>query len=126
MVAGGPDWSLMLAQQQLVEIRTDFEQGWTTWDGTCRPLVRGLLSDFAFAIESTTSVAYVLVEFSVEQFPGVRFVRRFPPHGPGNHDSIAFMEDIECGLLDLQMRGVVDPPRGVIWTSFGYSQPEPR
>jgi len=84
------------------------------------PFIRNV-TDAEVLITGSGAERRIVVLFSYETFPGLRFGHRFRRE-PGRETSerIWLMEEIETGALDRMMQ---DPPApddaGVIWTTWG-------
>jgi hypothetical protein len=82
------------------------------------PLINGIADDFAVRIASAGEQANVVVLFSHEDWPGVRFGHRFPPPDKSDgYEEIWLMEEIETdGLGRLMARHPIPDADGIIWT----------
>jgi hypothetical protein len=87
---------------------------------TREPCIDGLGEDFEFQISTQADQAEVVVLFSHERWPGIRFGHRFPPPRQADgYEAIWLKEEVETGALNRLMNG---GPRsddaGVIWTDW--------
>jgi hypothetical protein len=144
-VTGGADDRDGLERQR-AEIDADFRGGWVdraaipaVRDGAQpgdplpplvhRPFIDRVADDAEVIVVGGGSRQNVAVLFSHEHFPGVRFGHRFPPNSEdgARHASIWLKEEIETGALHRMMRD--NPPAdnaGIIWTTWGASEPGSR
>jgi hypothetical protein len=130
-------------ERQRDALEATFQRGWRrVSDGQRRPYVRGLREDFTLSVDRSGPVAHVVMLFTHESFPGVRFGHRFRPP-PDEFEDIEFMEDVETGGLLASLTAPVpaagggngpgaeggsderawtggDPTEHIVWTSFGF------
>jgi hypothetical protein len=87
---------------------------------TRRPRIDGLAEDFEVRIAATDDQANVVILFSHEQWPGIRFGHRFPtPAESDGYEAIWLMEEVETGGLHRLMGQHPIPDHdGVTWTDW--------
>jgi hypothetical protein len=77
-------------------------------------------------ITGTGAGRRVVVLFSHQHFPGIRFGHRYPldPYGEGA-EKIGLKEDIQTGVLDRMMNHLPAPDdAGIIWTNWSSPGPD--
>jgi hypothetical protein len=86
------------------------------------PFIDGTGEDFEVQIATTAQQTNVVVLFSHERWPGIRFGHRFPPPDRADgYERIWLKEEIETGALDRMMKGDPTPDSdGVIWTDWAH------
>jgi hypothetical protein len=84
------------------------------------PYINGLGEDFEFQIATHAGQASVVVLFSHQQWPGIRFGHRFPPPRQADgYEAIWLKEEVETGALNRLMNSDPSPDdAGVIWTDW--------
>jgi hypothetical protein len=82
------------------------------------PYIDGIGEDFEFRISTQAGQANVVVLFSHERWPGIRFGHRFPtPREADGYEAIWLKEELETGALNRLMNGDQRPYNAeVIWT----------
>jgi hypothetical protein len=85
------------------------------------PFITGIADDFEVRIASTGDHANVVVLFSHEHWPGVRFGHRFPPPDEADgYEDIWLKEAVETGGLGRLMGRHPNPDGdGIVWTDWG-------
>jgi len=85
-----------------------------------RPFIAGIADNFEVRIASTGDNADVVVLFSHEHSPGVRFGHRFPsPDAADGYKEIWLMEEVETGGLGRLIGRHPTPDRdGIVWTDW--------
>ena len=109
------------AEEQRERLQRRFAASWgEDENGDVEPFVRGLHKDCVFTVEPHRGAACVVVEFSQDSVPGVRFRHRFPPPEyweDEDYGDVHFMEMVMTGKLRrLNTEGSSRP----VWTDFGY------
>lgn len=87
------------------------------------PYVNGFGDDFDVRTAGSGESAHVVIVFSHELWPGVRFGHRFPPPIEADgYEAIWLKEEVETGALARQMHQHPQPDDdGIIWTSWGWT-----
>jgi hypothetical protein len=90
---------------------------------TREPYVDGFREDFDLQTVGSGDEAHVVILFSHELWPGVRFGHRFPLPGEADgYEDVWLKEEVETGALARQMRQHPRPDDdGIIWTSWGWT-----
>jgi hypothetical protein len=85
------------------------------------PFITGIADDFDVRIAGTGDHAHVVVLFSHQHWPGVRFGHRFPPPAEADgYEDIWLKEAIETGGLYRLMDRHPNPDGdGIVWTDWG-------
>jgi hypothetical protein len=87
------------------------------------PFIDGFAEDFELRIVGADDGAHVVILFSHELWPGIRFGHRFPPpHEADGYEEIWLKEEVETGALARQMGQ--HPPSdddGIVWTGWGWT-----
>lgn len=86
------------------------------------PFINGIGEDFEVRMARTAEHANVVVLFSHERWPGIRFGHRFPPPDQADgYEHIWLKEEIETGALARLMdRDPIPDSDGVIWTDWSH------
>lgn len=109
------------AKEQAERHRQAFAAHWGLDDvGQAEPFVRGLAPDYLFTVEEEGGVACVVVEFSHDSRPGLRFKHRFPPPEwweDEDYGDVHFMESVDTGKLP---RAAAADGASPVWTGFGH------
>lgn len=86
-----------------------------------QPFISGIAEDFEVRIAGAGDHASVVVLFSHEHWPGVRFGHRFPPPDQADgYGEIWLMEEVETGGLGRLMGRRPSPDDdGITWTDWG-------
>lgn len=125
------------AQEQLATLKRRFDAGspWVEIDASevprdrREPFVPGLdESNYEFSVQEFAGQACVVLEFSNDEAPGVRFLHRFPPRddtGALDDSDSAFMEGVECRWLT-RSRARMGPEATLVWTDFSWGHPNDR
>ena len=85
------------------------------------PFIDGIAEAFDVRIAGAGDDAHVVVLFSHEHWPGVRFGHRFPsPDEADGYEDIWLKEEVETGGLARLMGRHPDPDGdGIVWTDWG-------
>jgi hypothetical protein len=88
---------------------------------TRQPFIDGIAEDFEVLIAGVGDNARVVVLFSHEHWPGVRFGHRFPPPDEADgYEEIWLKEEVETGGLGRLMGRHPSPDEdGITWTDWG-------
>lgn len=128
----------LLVNQQRSRIQAMFETGNFLVEGDGPesvlgarvPFVDGLdESSYEFSIQDFEGEPCVVVEFSHESAPTVRFLHRFRPLGVFEDDHDAgtsdLLEGVACSWL-MRSRARVGPGATLVWTDFSWGHPNER
>lgn len=92
--------------------------------GQRQPFIKGVGDDAKVIITSHGGRQCVALLFTHQGFPGVRFGHRFTPGD--KHAPIWLKEEIETGALQRMMRaGPAPDDAGIVWTTWGHTEPRP-
>jgi hypothetical protein len=86
-----------------------------------KPFITGVPDDAEAIISGSEDGQRVVVLFSHQHFPGVRFGHRFPPPSVEDirHSTIWLKESIETGALHRMMQNQPSADEaGIIWTTW--------
>jgi hypothetical protein len=86
------------------------------------PFINGIADDFEVRISGAGDYAHVVVLFSHEHWPGVRFGHRFPPPDEADgYEHIWLKEEIETGgLARLMSQQPQSDDDGIVSTDWGW------